>query len=215
MKNKLPQINIEDYLHAIDHAFANKKQQEIYATYIMIFGLIFVISYSLFWDSSFDSFEKTRSNIVSYQNKIHDDEKFLNYNPVSKITQLDKEIAKINAKLIQSKDNNEYIKSKIETIASLVYDERAWGQYLDSISKNAQIYHVQLKQLRNSYAKKGNSFGHILDITISATANYKNTLKFINSLEQSDLVVDIHDINISAQKTLNSDLSISVWGITY
>jgi len=215
MKNTLPKINIEDYLHAIDRAFASKKQKDIYMTYIMIFGVIFVLAYSLFWDSSFDNFEKTRASVIAYQNKIDSDEQFLKYNPTLKITQLDKEIADINTKLIQSKDNNEYIKSKIETIASLVYDERTWGEYLDSISKNAQIYHVKLKKLTNSYAKKGSSFGHILDITISATAKYKNTLKFINSLEQSDLVVDIHDINISAQKTLNSDLNISVWGITY
>jgi hypothetical protein len=37
----------------------------------------------------------------------------------------------------------------------------------------------------------------------------------MNSLEQSDLVVDIHSINIQAAKKLQSDLNISVWGIIY
>lgn len=215
MKNKLPKINIENYLHAIDKAFEQKAQQEIYMIYLMIFGLIFTLSYFLFWDSSFADFKQTHANVLSYQKKIRSDEQFLNYNPESKIVQLNKEIADINAQLIQSKDNNEYIKSKIEAIASLIYDERTWGEYLDSISNNAQKYHVKLKKLTNTHTKQGGSFGHILDITISATGSYKNTLQFINSLEHSDLVVDIHGISIAAKKTLNTDLNISVWGIRY
>lgn len=67
----------------------------------------------------------------------------------------------------------------------------------------------------NEYATNNTSFGHILDITLKTTGEYKNTLKFINSLEQSDLVVDIHDLGIKAEKSLNTDLNISVWGITY
>ncbi|MDF1877970.1 hypothetical protein JHD47_09100, partial [Sulfurimonas sp. SAG-AH-194-L11] len=51
--------------------------------------------------------------------------------------------------------------------------------------------------------------------TINTTANYKNTFLFINSLETSELVVDIHDFTIKAQDGLNTDLNISVWGITY
>lgn len=215
MKNKLPKINIENYLHDIDRTFATKTQQEIYMTYIMIFGVIFSIAYFLFWDSSLKDFQKTRASVVSYQDKIRKDKQFLQIHPKMKIIQLNKETISINARLIQAKDNNEYIRSKIDTIASLIYDERTWGEYLDSISRNAQRYHVQLKQLTNTYAKKGGSFGHILNITVNATANYKHTLSFINSLEQSDLVVDIHDINISAQKTLNTQLKLSVWGITY
>ena len=117
--------------------------------------------------------------------------------------------------MILLKDNNAYIKSKIETISSLIYDERTWGEYLYSISRNAQKYHVKITTLSNKYSSNGKSFGHILDISIKATGNYKNTLLFINSLEQSELVVDIHDFTIQAQNSLNSDLNISVWGITY
>lgn len=67
----------------------------------------------------------------------------------------------------------------------------------------------------NEYAKTNTSFGHVLDIKLKSTGNYKDTLRFINSLEQSDLVVDIHDLSISVDKTLNTNLFISVWGITY
>jgi len=215
MKKKMIKINIEDYLHAIDLVFKDKSQKDIYMTYIMIFSLIFAFAYTLFWDSSFNEFTTKEANIKRLNSKISADEKFLSKNSKSRITQLDKEIKSINDKMIIHKDNNAYIKNKIETISSLIYDERTWGEYLDSISQNAQKYHVKIKNFSNKYANHEKHFGHVLDISISSYANYKNTLLFINSLEQSDLVVDIHSLSIKAQNKLNSDLNISVWGITY
>lgn len=215
MKKNYFKINIEDYLHLIDKALIDKKQKDIYMTYIMIIASIFAFSYLLFWNSSFDSFETTRTNVINLKSSINSDNGFLMVNTKSKIVQLDNEIKNINKEVVANKDNNDYIKSKIETISSLIYDERTWGEYLDSISKNAQIYHVKIKNFTNQYAKNHKSFGHILNITIESSASYKNTLRFINSLEQSDLVVDIHDLSIKAEKKLTSDLNISVWGITY
>jgi len=215
MKSKMFTINIEDYLHAIDASLSAKTQKDIYMTYIMIFAGIFAFAYLLFWDSSVEDFEQTRSNVVNLEHKINSDKRFLQLNPESKITKLTQDITAINAEMIVHKDNNAYIKSKIETISSLIYDERTWGEYLDSISKNAQKYNVKIKNFTNKYTATSSSFGHILDITLSSTSNYRNTLRFINSLEQSDLVVDIHDVSIKAQNKLNTDLNISVWGITY
>ena len=211
----MPKINIEDYLHAIDKLFEGKEQKEIYMTYTMIVAAIFAFAYTLFWDSSFDEFESTRKSVVQLEKKINTDKSFLRINPEAKINKLDKEIATINAEMVKHKDNNAYIKTKIETISSLIYDERTWGEYLDSISRNAQKYNVKIKSFSNKYAATGSSFGHVLDITLSSSANYKNTLRFINSLEQSDLVVDIHTLSMKAEKSLNADLNISVWGITY
>jgi len=208
-------INIEDYLQNIDAAFKNKSQKDIYMTYVMIFGLIFAFSYLLFWESSQSGFEAKNKQITVISSKINADKRFLQANPESKITRLDREIKMSEAQLQAHKDNNAYIKSKIETISSLIYDERTWGEYLHSISTNAKKYSIKIVDFRNEYAKNNTSFGHVLDISLRSTGNYKNTLRFINSLEQSDLVVDIHDLNISVNKTLNTGLFISVWGITY
>jgi len=208
-------INIEDYLHKIDTVFKGKEQKEIYMTYLMVVAVIFAFAYLLFWDSSFESFKQTRANVQKLEKQIASDKQYLSHNPQTKIVQLDREIKNINKEMLANKDNNAYIKSKIETISSLIYDERAWGEYLDSITTNAQKYHIKMDNLTNKYSKVGSSFGHILDITVDSEGNFKNTVKFINSLEQSDLVVDIHDFTITADDTLISHLQISVWGIKY
>ncbi len=208
-------INIEDYLQRIDASFKNKTQKDIYMTYIMIFGLIFAFSYLLFWESSQSGFEKKNAQITSISSKINVDKIYLQRNPQAKVVLLDRDIKRLDAQLVINKSNNAYIKSKIETISSLIYDERAWGEYLHSISTNAKKYNIKIIDFTNEYAKNNTSFGHILDISLNTTGDYKNTLRFINSLEQSDLVVDIHALDIKAKKTLNTELLISVWGITY
>ncbi len=208
-------VNIENYLHKIDTYFQEKTKKDTYMVYALIAMSIIGFSYLLFWDSSFKEFQTTTQEVEIIKGKINVDSIYLKVNPQSKITQLEKDIQIINTDIIKVKDNNAYIKAKIETISSLIYDERAWGEYLHSISINAKNNNVQIVDLKNEYALNSNSFGHILNIKIDSIGSYKDTLKFINSLEQSDLVVDIHDLNISATDKLKTSLDISVWGITY
>jgi len=208
-------VNIEDYLHKIDSFFNDKTQKDTYMTYIMIFAVIFSIAYLFFWDNSFNEFNKTRRAVKSLQSNIDMDGRYIKINPEGKIAKLEQDIASINQEIIQVKDDNGYIKNKIENIASLIYDERTWGEYLHSISKYARNRNIKIINLKNSYADNNSSFGHILDISIQSLGSYKNTLNFINDLEQSELVVDIHGLTMKANKKIVTDLNISVWGITY
>jgi len=207
--------SIEDYLQGIDLYFKDKNQKDIYMTYFMIFSIIFAFSYLLYWDSTEAEFKAKRAQVLNIQSKIRDDNKYLKQNPASKIIQIENETAKAKKQILVYKDNNQYIKNKIEEISALVYDEVTWGEYLHSISKKAKTNDIKILDFTNKYAKNDGSFGHILDISIKTTGTYKNTVHFINSLEQSDLVVDLHTFDIQAKEKLASDLNISVWGITY
>ena len=208
-------ILLEDYLQHIDNYFKQKSKKDIYMIYIMIFTSIFAFSYLLFWDSAEANFKTKRTLVLIIKNKIANDDKYLQINPPSKITQIQNELKKAQQKMLIFKDNNQYIKNKIEEISSLIYDDQTWGEYLDSISTNAKNNNIKILNFNNKYIKNNASFGHILDISIKTKGSYKNTINFINSLEQSELVVDLHDLNIEANKKLNSELNISVWGIVY
>ncbi|MEA3229100.1 MAG: hypothetical protein U9P38_08535, partial [Campylobacterota bacterium] len=199
----------------IDTALKDKPQKEIQMIYVMIFGAIFAFSYLLFWDSSLEKFMNKIDKISSITHKTNMDNIYLKLNPPTKIIKLNQTIKQYNDKTLLLKDNNDYIKHQIETIPSLIYDKKIWGEYLHSISTSAKIHNIKILEFHNKLAENKDSFGHILDISIKSTAEYLDTLKFIDSLEQSDLVVDIHHINIKAEDKLYTDLNISVWGITY
>ena len=207
-------LMIEDNLHKIDDFFKEKSKKDTYYVYIMVVGLVGLLSYP-FYDLSVEEFSDAQNKVKGVTTKLNADKIYLRVNPETKIIKITQDIKVLNAELVVSKENNEYIKSKIDTISALVYDERAWGEYINSISINAKKYNIKIINFTNVYSKNDKAFGHILDISLDIKGNYSNTLKFINSLEKSDLVVDIHNLSIKAENALNTKLDISVWGITY
>ncbi len=208
-------MSLEDILGDIDKSFAEKKQQEIYMTYVMVAAAFIAASYLFLWDSAELGFKKTQKEVVEIQKKITDHSNYLKWNPESKIASLKAQTIKLKQDFVTLKDQSEYIKYKIEQISSLYYDEQAWGQFIDSISENAKKHGVQLTYLSNQFSDDKKTFGHVLDIGVKVTGNFHRTMNFINSLEQSFLVVDIHNLDLFATQTVDSELKISVWGITY
>jgi hypothetical protein len=206
-------FNVENYLYAMDRSLSLKSERDKMMLFAMIFAGLFAFSYLLFWDSSEADFKISHEKAVAMETDLNNDKHYLEANPPERITQIEQETKAIELEHQHYIEYNTYIKDQLEQISSLYYDEKVWGGYLDSISKYARAYNVKLSQFGNTLTTDNSSFGHVLDITISADAPYKNTLKFINALEQSQLVVDLHDINMTGETKLRSDLNISVWGI--
>jgi len=206
-------FNIENHLYNLDRTLSLKSERDKMMLFGMIFAGLFAFSYLLFWESSEASFKVSHEKAVAMENDLNSDKQYLEANPPERITQIEEETKAIELEHQHYIEYNAYIKERLEQISSLYYDEVIWGAYLDSVSKYARAYNVKLTQFGNTLTTDNSSFGHVLDISISADGPFKNTLKFINALEQSSLVVDLHDMNMTADSKLKSDLNISVWGI--
>ena len=127
-------MNLEDFLGDIDKSFAEKKQQEIYMTYILIAATLIAASYLLLWDSAEQGFNQTLAETQVREKNIAKDTNFLKWNPETKISQLKAQVVQYKKDFVTVKDQSEYIKYKIEQISSLYYDEQAWGEFIDSIA---------------------------------------------------------------------------------
>jgi len=206
-------LQIEDYLYSLDQSLSQKSDRDKMMLYVMIFASLFAFSYLLFWESSEASFKVSHEKAQKVENELNIDKQYLAANPPERITQIEQETVDIERQHTLYIQYNTYIKEQLEQISSLYYDEKVWGAYLDSISIYARNHNVKLAAFGNTLQTDNSSFGHVLDISIKSEGPYKNTLKFINALEQSHLVVDLHDFNISAEEKLKGDLNISVWGI--
>lgn len=206
-------FNIEDYLYSIDQALSLKSERDKMMMFVMIFASLFAFSYLLLWESAENSFNVSHEKAIKMESDLTGDKNYLLANPIEKIAQLEQETVAIQMDEQHYMQYNAYITTQIEQISSLYYDEKTWGAYLDSVSKYARGYNLKLVNFGNTLTTGNSSFGHVLDIHIKAEGTYKNTLKFINALEQSYLVVDLHDMSMTGEKKLTSDLNISVWGI--
>lgn len=208
-------FNIEDYLYNIDQSMAEKEDREAYMLYAVIAGALFFFSYYFLWESAEQGYDQTKKESMALIKKIETDNQYLNTHPETMIAQIENQTKGLQTSFVDYQDSNAYIKYQIEQISSLYYDEQAWGEYVDSIAQNAKKYNIKLQEYTNSFADNKDAFGHVLDITVKSTGSYHNMLRYINSLEQSFLVVDIHGMDLIATDTLTADLRISVWGITY
>ena len=206
-------LQIEDYLYTLDQSLAHKNDRDKMMVFVMIFASLFTFSYLLFWESSETSLKVSHEKAVKVENDLDVDKQYLSSNPPERIAQIEQETIEIERQRVLYVQYNTYIKEQLEQISSLYYDEKVWGGYLDSVSRYARAHKVKLAKFGNTLQTDNSSFGHVLDITIASEGPYKNTLKFINALEQSHLVVDLHKFNITADEKLKGDLNISVWGI--
>lgn len=212
MRFRLP---LENILHKLDSFFNDKSPKDVNIIYIMVVVVAFAAAYP-FYDMSDNEFDTLKKKVSDIATRLNEDKTYLKLNTNAKLSELNNQIKNLETELVTQKNNNIYIKNKIEAISFLIYDEKAWGTYINSISVNAQKHNVEILNLSNQYTFNNNfSFGHVLDISLKVRGNYTDTLRFMNSLEQNELVVDIHDFSIKAQGKLNSDINISVWGITY
>lgn len=208
-------LNLERYLYPIDQSFANKKPNEVYMIYVLIAGVLFAFSYFLFWDNAESEYQQVHKERIAIEKKLKEDERYLASHPENMITQIESDTEKIKQTTMTVKEKNEYINYKISQISELFYNEKAWGKYIDSIAENAKKYKIKLGLLSNKKSQDKEKFGHVLDIDINASGHYTNMIKFINAMEQSELVIDLHHLNMSAKQVLEVDINSSVWGITY
>ncbi len=206
---------LEKYLYDIDQSFAQKSDKDVKMIYAMVFIVLVMFSYLVFWESSEKGYNDIKAASLKVQDKISVEKQYLLAHPQSEIVRLDKEITDLNNKLVMLKDENVYIKAEIEKIPELFYDQETWGAFIDSIAENAKKHKVQLNFFANRLASDKTKFGHVLNLEIEAEAPYKNMVNFINAIEKSKLVVDLHDMDLTATTKLNLDLNLSVWGITY
>jgi len=206
---------IEKYLYDIDQSFAQKTDKDIKMIYAMVFFILVMFSYLLFWDSAEAEYNSAKEASTAVQAKITADKKYLVMNPESKIVKLNQDISTFTSNLESYKQENIFVKEEIEKIPELFYDEQIWGEFIDSVAENARKNDVKLNFFANRLAADKTKFGHVLNLEIKSEGKYKNLIRFVNSIEKSRLVVDIHDLNFSAKTDLRLDFNLSVWGITY
>jgi len=169
----------------------------------------------VFWDSAEKGYQDILAASKVVEKKIAVDKQYLAQHPESHIVKLNQEIVALKDKLTTLKGENVYIKAEIEKIPELFYDEEIWGAFIDSIAEHAKRNKVKLNYFANKLADDKTKFGHVLNINISSEGDYKNIIRFMNSIEKSKLVVDIHDLDMNASKKIALDFNLSVWGITY
>ena len=203
----------------IDNFFSQRKQSEKILIYTSIFILVLAIAYQYLMPLSEKFLKKERMHKEQIESKLNIDLAYLNAMKVNGdqeyyikfYTNEIKKQKEIFKKVSQKKD---YLDYKIKELSYLLYNKKKWADFLNSITHKAAKNGVDIDYIANNFLDITKNFGHVLEIEVGCNGKFQNLVGFINDIEQSDLVVDIYELEMAGANPTQLQFKVSVWGIS-
>jgi len=214
---------LEDKLEALDAYFAPKKESEKWLMILGVAGLIAYIAYAYLLPYAETMYKKSESTKKSIQKSIVDNNTYLNSITVGGdreyyVKKFDRDIVNKNKMIVKVNQNIAFIDTNLEKLSDMLFNQKSWSKFLNSITHTAEMQNVDLGYITNKYVDSNGSFGYVLEIGLGCKGEYRNIVKFINELEQNTLVTDIYGTTFKSDQNSTdvlADINISVWGINH
>ena len=211
-------INLLDQL---DEHFEVKSENEKWMMIGLIAAVIGYISYSLFYPFAEEKYNTAHHTTQKLEKSIQTNKQYLQSitekgNVEFYVTKYANEIKQLENKINKSNDEVSFISSNLERLSPLLFNKESWSKFLNSITKQAKKQTVNIDYIENNYVDNNGSFGHVLQISVGCSGQYKQIVKFVNQLEKSVLVTDIYGSHLYLDKNdtvVSADINISVWGV--
>jgi len=214
---------VEDKLEELDNYFAPKKESEKWVIILGVAGVIAYLAYAYllpYAEKKYKSSEITKKNI---QKSIADNNTYLNSITVNGkrdyyVKKYDHDIQTKKERIVVLKKKITAIDSNIQKLSDMLFNQKSWSRFLNSITNSAEVQGVDIRSISNEYVDNNGSFGHVLEIGVKCVGEYKNIVKFMNELEQNVLVTDIYGSHLGLENNATeivADINISVWGINH
>lgn len=216
-------INFDSLLEKIDLYFHNKQKSEINLIFLMVFSSIAFLLYTYLYPETEKALQKTKQQAKIIETQLIDEKSYLDsVSTAGDSTYLIKktktDIEQTKALLEKTTLTNTYVDSKLKELSYLLFNEENWANFLNSITQLAQTYSVHIKVIENKLHEPTlQKIEQILTLKIDFSGSFANTMKFMNALEESELVVDIYELNCSSTgaKNIEGQFHIAVWGMKY
>jgi len=214
---------LEDKLEALDAYFAPKKESEKWLLILGVAGIIAYIAYAYLLPYTETMYKKSETTKKSIQKSINNNNTYLNSITVSGdrnyyVKKFDNDIVGKKANIVKINSNIKFIDKNLEKLSDMLFNQRSWSKFLNSITHKAEIQNVDLQYIKNNYLDSKGSFGHVLEIEVGCKGEYKSIVKFMNEIEQNVLVTDIYGTKLLSDENSSEvigDINISVWGINH
>ena len=215
-------INFDNTFDRIDHFFINKKKSETLLIFLLVFVFVGFISYSYVFPMTDSKLKQTTRMSEDINKKLFDEKNYL-----ASVSKDGDENYKINnekqsienLKILFEKTHlaNSYVDEKLKQLSYLLFNNKDWANFLNTITQLAQKYAIHIKVIDNKVNEPNvQKIEQILNLKVEFNGDFYSTMKFVNAIEESELVVDIYEFNSTAvKKNLEGIMNIAVWGMKY
>jgi lipopolysaccharide export LptBFGC system permease protein LptF len=213
--------NSDNIFEKIDNYFDGKKNSEIALVFFLVFAFIAFISYSYAFPITEQKLKFTKRNLKAMDKKVQGEKNYLrsvtrNGDERFYIKKSKKELENLKIVLEKTTYTNAYVDNKLKELSYLLFNNQNWAKFLDSITTLAQKNHVKIKIIENKINEPSlQKIEQILNLKVEFNGNFKNVMKYINSIEESKLVVDIYEMDLKGASGIDGYINIAVWGMKY
>jgi len=213
--------NSDNIFEKTDNYFDGKKSSEIALVFFLVFAFIAFISYSYVFPITEQKLKITKRNLKNMNKKVQGEKNYLrsvtrNGDERFYIKKSKKELENLEIVLEKTTYTNAYVDNKLKELSYLLFNNQNWAKFLDSITLLAQKNHVKIKIIENKINEPNlQKIEQILNLKVEFNGNFKNVMKYINSIEESKLVVDIYEMNLKGASGIDGYINIAVWGMKY
>lgn len=212
----------DNTLLKIDNYFENKKSSEVSIIISGIFLIVCYFTYILSFDPAQQFHENTMLENNQVSTNLNETKNYLASVTVNgdldfKIKEQQAKLSNLQSGLEGAKFTNQYFDKKLKELSYLLFNEQNWANFLDSLAYLANQNNVKIVKIANEFKNPTpQKIEQVIDIKLDIQGSFKNIVGYINSIEESELVVDINHIDInSTTKDLVGNLGIFVWGMKY
>lgn len=120
--------------------------------------------------------------------------------------------------VFEKRDSLHYLKAKLTNLEILGFDEQQWTVTLDDILKESLTLDLKIKHIKNSNSEQKNFTSHIVPnkyVEIIGRGAYANIIKYINFIEERDFLVDVTNINIQKEDSLDANIHFHINFVIY
>jgi len=214
-------MNGPNTLDKIDNYLKDKKSSELSLVFLMVFVTIGFVIYSSLFPVTEKMLKQTKNAHKNINTKLNQEKAYLNSVTRNNdrnfiVRKMTIEVTKQKKRLEDTKFANAYVDTKLKDLSYLLFNDKNWAKFLDSITAIGQKYEVKIGLIQNSFFEPTlQKIEQVLTVQVQFHGSFKNILRFINELEESELVVDINKLNLESSDTITGTLDIAVWGMKY
>ncbi len=201
----------------IDDFFNSKKPSEASMFLgVIALGIAYGVYQFVFLETD-KSIQNTQNKITSVKQKINTERNYLNTHSMASLAKLKSNLKQKKIAFDDTIYKMSYVDNTLTELSYLLFDDRSWATFVDNISYLAKKYHVNIEEIGNKfYTPTFQKITHVVEVDVKSNAKLKNMVKFLNAIEESQLVVDVGSILIEKPKeNVEATFKIAVWGMKY
>ena len=213
--------NFDVIFDKIDNYLKDKKSSETSILFFLLFVIVGFLSYSYIYPITDAKLKQTSRLAKDMDKKLLDETSYIR--SISKdideafvIKKVKQDIETSKLLLEKTTFTNAYVDNKLKELSYLLFNDENWAKFLNSITRLAQEYNIDIKLIENKINEPSiQKIEQILNLKVDFNGHFTNSVKFINTLEESELVVDVYELTCLGQKNIECQVNIAVWGMKY